>query len=74
MATDLSDAEGWLMLGRAFAAVGRAVDAADAYARGAHWVAQTAHDHVAPEFRASFLHRNPVHRDLLAAAARSRLG
>ena len=55
------------------AALPRAVDAADAYAHGAHWVAQTARDHVAPEFHASFLHRNPVHRDLLAAAARSRL-
>jgi hypothetical protein len=72
-AADLSDAEGWLMLGRAYAAVGRAVDAADAFARGARWVAQTARNHVAPEFRASFLHRNPVHRDLLAAAARDQL-
>jgi hypothetical protein len=33
-------------------------------------VVQTASDHVAPEFRDSFLHRNPVHRDILAAAAR----
>ena len=72
-AADLSDAEGWLMLGRAYAAVGRAVDAADAFARGARWVAQTARNHVAPEFRASFLHRHPVHRDLLAAAARDQL-
>lgn len=68
-ATDLSDAEGWLMLGRTYAASGRAEDAADAYARGAQWVVQAASDHVAPEFRDSFLHRNPVHRDLLAAGA-----
>jgi hypothetical protein len=58
------------MLGRTYAAAGRAEDAADAYARGAQWVEQTASDHVAPEFRDSFLHRNPIHRDLLAAAAR----
>jgi DNA-binding SARP family transcriptional activator len=69
-ATDLSDAEGWLMLGRTYATAGRAEDAADAYARGAQWVVQTASDHVAPEFRDSFLRRNPIHRDLLAAAAR----
>ncbi|MBA4176175.1 MAG: hypothetical protein C0505_06400 [Leptothrix sp. (in: Bacteria)] len=68
-ATDLSDAESWLMLGHAYAAAGRSVDASDACARGAQWVVQTASDHVAPEFRDSFLHRNPVHRDLLAAAA-----
>jgi tetratricopeptide (TPR) repeat protein len=71
-ATDLSDAEGWLMLGRACTGAGRAAEAADAHARGAQWVAQTARDHVAPEFRDSFLHRNPVHRDLLAAAAQRR--
>jgi hypothetical protein len=58
-----------LMLGHAYAAAGRSVDATDACARGAQWVAQTASDHVAPEFRDSFLHRNPVHRDLLAASA-----
>lgn len=68
-ATDLSDAEGWLMLGRTFAASGRAEDAASAYAQGAQWVVQAASDHVAPEFRDSFLHRNLVHRDLLAAGA-----
>jgi DNA-binding SARP family transcriptional activator/tetratricopeptide (TPR) repeat protein len=68
-AADLSDAESWLMLGHAYAAAGRSVDATDACARGAQWVAQTASDHVAPEFRDSFLHRNPVHRDLLAASA-----
>ena len=67
-ATDLSDAEGWLMLGRTYTAVGRDVDAADAFARGAEWVVRTADAHVAPEFRDSFLHRNPVNRDLLAAA------
>lgn len=70
-ATDLSDAEGWLMLGRAYTATGRAVDAADACARGAQWVVQIASGHVAPEFRDSFLHRNPIHRDLLAVAARN---
>jgi DNA-binding SARP family transcriptional activator len=69
-ATDLSHAEGWLMLGRAYTVAGRAADAADAHVRGAQWVLQTAADHVAPEFRDSFLQRNPVHRDLLAAAAR----
>jgi len=67
-ATDLSDAEAWLMLGRAYASAGRAVDAADAFARGADWVVRTAREHVAPEFRDSFLHRNSVNRDLLAAA------
>jgi len=58
------------LLGRTYTAAGRAADAADAHAQGARWVVQTARDHVAPEFRDSFLHRNPVHRDLLAAAAR----
>ena len=37
---------------------------------GAAWVQRTARDAMPPEFRASFLHRNPVNRELLALAAR----
>ena len=40
---------------------------------GAAWVTRTADAHVPASFCDSFLHRNAVNRDLLAAAAR-RLG
>ncbi len=38
------------------------------------WVRQTASSHVPAAFCASFLERNPVNRDLLAAATQQRLG
>ena len=34
------------------------------------WIQQTTARHVPAEFRDSFMHRNPVNRDLLAAASR----
>ncbi len=37
------------------------------------WVQQTARSHVPSAFRASFLERNPVNRDLLAASTQPRL-
>jgi len=39
--------------------------------QAAHWLHESARERVPPEFRDSFLHRNPVNRDLLALAARS---
>jgi DNA-binding SARP family transcriptional activator/tetratricopeptide (TPR) repeat protein len=38
-------------------------------AEGSEWIHRIASEHVAPEFRDSFLRRNPVNRLLLAAAA-----
>ncbi|MBL0141449.1 MAG: hypothetical protein IPP91_05140 [Betaproteobacteria bacterium] len=37
---------------------------------GRNWVEGIARDHVRPEFRDSFLHRNPVSRALMNAATR----
>jgi hypothetical protein len=34
------------------------------------WIQQTTAHHVPAEFRDSFMHRNPVNRDLLTAASR----
>jgi hypothetical protein len=39
-------------------------------AQGRDWVLRTARDEVPEPFRDSFLHRNPVNRELLAVAAR----
>jgi hypothetical protein len=38
--------------------------------RGAQWLQRTAADEVPSEFRDSFLHRNPVNRELLVLATR----
>ena len=50
------------------------IDGADAaaavWAQGRDWVLAIARDEVPQEFRAGFLERNPVNRDLLAHAAR----
>ena len=69
-AADLSDAEAWLMLARAFKACSRDADAVDGLARGLAWVASVAVEQVPAEFLDSFLHRNAAHRELLTAAAR----
>jgi hypothetical protein len=38
--------------------------------RAVNWIYTTAGTHVPPEFRDSFLHRNPVNRELLTLATR----
>ncbi|MEP7138724.1 MAG: AAA family ATPase [Caldimonas sp.] len=65
--------EAWWSASRAFDALGRGDAADEALRAGFEWVAGRALPEVPPEFRDSFLNRNPVNRDLLAAAAR-RLG
>ncbi len=62
----------WLVSGRVFAACGDHADAAAALQAGAAWVMRVHDAHVPAPFRDSFLHRNPVNRELLALAARSR--
>jgi hypothetical protein len=65
--------EPWWHCARVFDALGDADTAAAVCQRALAWIdAALAHE-VAPEFRDSFLHRNPVNRDLLALAARLRL-
>ncbi|MEO7338151.1 MAG: hypothetical protein ABIV63_16380 [Caldimonas sp.] len=54
-----------------FDANGDGDDALMALARGAQWVRRVALPQVPDEFRASFLHRNPTNRALLAAADRA---
>jgi DNA-binding SARP family transcriptional activator/tetratricopeptide (TPR) repeat protein len=53
-------------LARALQATGCADRAAVRAQRAATWLTDRAQDSVPGEFRDSFLHRNPVHRDLLA--------
>ncbi|MEO8527429.1 MAG: hypothetical protein ABI460_22050, partial [Caldimonas sp.] len=62
--------EAWWAASRAFDALGRRDDADAALRKGFDWVAQRALPEVPPEFRDSFLNRNPVNRDLLAESAR----
>ena len=62
--------EYWWGLHRAFDAAGEAPAAREALARGRDWILETALPNVPAEFRDSFLHRNPLNRDLLAAARR----
>jgi DNA-binding SARP family transcriptional activator/tetratricopeptide (TPR) repeat protein len=54
---------------RALHAAGRRADASRALAQGAQWISRQALPHVPAAFIDSFLHRNPVNRALLAAAA-----
>ena len=54
---------------RSFGAAGRAAEAARAVAQGTQWIGRQALPHVPPAFIDSFLHRNPVNRALMAAAA-----
>ena len=60
-----------LVAWRALAAAGDAPRAQRALMAGADWVRQQALPQVPAPFIDSFLHRNPVNRDLLAAAAAS---
>jgi DNA-binding SARP family transcriptional activator len=59
-----------LVAGRALAQAGAHAEAAAAFKAGSDWVRSHALPHVPVPFLDSFLHRNPVNRELLAAAAR----
>lgn len=67
---DLYRAELWLNAAMAFHAANLKDDARAAAITGRDWVLRVAHEQVPVEFRDSFLHRNPVNRELLALAAR----
>ena len=60
----------WLVAAQVFEALARHDDARRAARDGHAWVMAVHDAHVAPEFRESFLHRNPVNRELLGLAAR----
>ena len=60
----------WLTAGRVLRALGRAPQAAQALTAGREWIESIARQHVPPEFRDSFLNRNPVNRELLTLATR----
>ena len=62
-------AEAWLVAAQAMAALGRNTEARRTIHEGLAWVRGVHAAHVPAEFRDSFLHRNPVNRDLLALAA-----
>jgi hypothetical protein len=68
---DLYRGEVWLAAHRALAPVDAAL--ADAVLARAHaWVRETAQAHVPEPFLDSFLHRNPVNRELMTLAQRLR--
>ena len=60
----------WLALARTFQRCGDTAAAERAAAEGAAWVRRVAAAHVPDEFRAAFVDRQPVNRELLAFAAR----
>lgn len=62
--------EYWWGLHRAFEAAGDLPAASAALGAGRDWIVQTALPNVPAEFRESFMQRNPLHRELLAAANR----
>ena len=59
-----------LVAGRALAQAGAHAEAGAAFKAGSDWVRSHALPHVPVPFLDSFLHRNPVNRELLAAVAR----
>ena len=61
-------AEAWWLASRALAGVGREAEARQAMAQGVQWVIQHALPQVPAPFIDSFLNRNLVNRELLAAA------
>ena len=61
--------EAWLVAGQALQAAGDKSAARAAWARGLAWVQQRALPRVPAPFIDSFLHRNPVNRQLLALPA-----
>ena len=63
--------EMWLVAGQVEAALERPAAATRHWQAGAAWVQRTALTEVPPEYRDSFLHRNPVNAGLLESAARS---
>jgi len=65
---DLYRGELWLQAALALRAGGAKAAARDAADIGANWVRQRAQAQVPAPFRDSFVHRNPVNRDLLALA------
>jgi DNA-binding SARP family transcriptional activator/tetratricopeptide (TPR) repeat protein len=64
-------AEHWLYAAQAYTAIGDTAAAGAAAQAGAAWVRARADDGVPAEFRDSFLHRQPIHRELLALASRA---
>ena len=62
--------EAWLVAAQTLGALGREAEARRAVDDGLAWVRGVHDQHVPVEFRESFLHRNPVNRELLALAAR----
>jgi len=60
----------WLHCAQAWLAIGERAQAAAVCGQAREWIDDRARLHVPDEFRASFLHRNPVNRELLALAAR----
>jgi DNA-binding SARP family transcriptional activator len=59
-----------LWLSKALHRLGRPADAVLQARRGSDWLMARAQQTVPPEFHDSFLHRHPIHRELLALAAR----
>ncbi len=68
--TALLPAELWLQCGRALAAAGDVAHAGEVLTRGRDWLRTTAAEQVPEPFRDSFLHRNPLNRELLALVSR----
>lgn len=67
---DLYGGERWLASARVLHAAGRRDEAARGLAAAAATIRRIARDEVPPEFRDSYLDRNPVNRELLALASR----
>jgi DNA-binding SARP family transcriptional activator len=70
---DMYVPELWWVCHLAFEAAGEAAPAHAALARALAWISDHALPRTPPPFRHSFLQRNPVNRDVLAAAAREGL-
>lgn len=68
---DMYRGEVWLAAYRALALIDPQAAAAALHAAST-WLHETARSHVPEPFRESFLHRNPVNRELLALAQRFR--
>ena len=60
----------WLVAAQVHQALGRGQDASNACQHGLRWVHQVADQHMPEGFRDSFLHRNPINRELQALAAK----
>ena len=62
--------EMWLVAAQVALALGQQAEAKHALKQGMKWVRGTHESHVPPEYRDSFLNRNPVNAELLSFAAR----